>query len=339
MEKQHEEGDDHMKAVLMKEYGGTDVLHIGEHPDPEMGKDDVLVRVKATALNRADLLQRRGHHPPPKGASEVLGLEMAGDVVQVGANVTEWQAGDRVCALLPGGGYAEYAAVPAQMAMRLPDHFSYEQGAAIPEVFLTAYSNLFWLGGLTAGADVLVHAGASGVGTAAIQLIKEAGASAIVTAGSAKKLERCRELGAKAGWNYNDGPFADWVLEQTSGKGADIILDFVGAPYFADNIKSLAVDGRLVIIGTMGGAKVDGVNLLDILRRRLHMIGTALRSRPLDEKIRMTREFNEFAMPRFADGRLQPVVDRVFDWHDVREAHAYMESNANIGKIVLRVTG
>lgn len=326
-----------VKAVLMKGFGGTDVLHIGEHPDPELGEGDLLVRVKATALNRADLLQRRGVYPPPQGASDILGLEMAGEVVDVGPAVTSWKRGDRVCALLPGGGYAEYVAIPAGMAMRLPDHFSFEQGAAIPEVFLTAYSNLFWFGNLKKGDRVLVHAGASGVGTAAIQLIREAGAEAMVTAGSKEKLDRCRELGAAAGWNYKDGSFAPWVKKQTEGKGVDLILDFVGAPYFKDNIDSLAVDGRLIVIGTLGGANVGNVNLTDILMRRLSIVGTALRSRSVKDKIKLTQEFSEYALPRFADGRLQPVIDKVFDWQDVREAHRYMESNANVGKIVLRV--
>lgn len=326
-----------MKAVLMKAFGGTDVLYIGEQADPMMGADDLLVRVKATALNRADLLQRRGLYPPPKGASEVLGLEMAGEVVNVGSNVTGWEPGDRVCALLPGGGYAEYVSIPADMGMRLPDGFSYEQGAAIPEVFLTAYSNLMWYGGLQPGHKVLIHAGASGVGTAAIQLVRESGAEAIVTAGSQEKLNRCQELGATAGWNYKEGSFVSWVKAQTQGKGVDVILDFVGAPYFSDNIKSLSVDGRLMVIGTMGGATVDSVNLTHILKQRLQIIGTSLRSRSAAEKVKLTREFREFAQSRFADGRLQPVIDSVFDWREVAEAHRYMESNANIGKIVLRV--
>ncbi|BCJ87236.1 NAD(P)H-quinone oxidoreductase [Effusibacillus dendaii] len=327
-----------MKAVLMNGFGDSDVLYIGEHPDPIMGEQDLLVRVRATALNRADLLQRRGLYPPPPGASEILGLEMAGEVVSVGAAVTGWKPGDRVCALLPGGGYAELVSIPADMAIRLPDSFSFEQGAAIPEVFLTAYLNLFWLGGLQPGQKVLVHAGASGVGTAAIQLIREAGAVSIVTAGAPEKLQRCFELGAAAGWNYKEGSFAPWVKEQTDGKGVNIILDFVGASYFADNLASLAVDGRLVIIGTMGGSNVNDLNLGYILARRLQIIGTALRSRSVQDKIRLTKEFSDFAWQRFADGRLQPIIDSVYDWKDAAKAHAYMESNANVGKIILRVT-
>jgi tumor protein p53-inducible protein 3 len=233
-----------MKAVLMKAYGDAEQLYIGDHPDPEYGEHDLLVQVKATALNRADLLQRRGQYPPPKGASEILGLEMAGIVIAVGSKTEGWKEGDRVCALLPGGGYAELVSIPAKMAMRLPDELSFEQGAAIPEVFLTAYLNLVWLGELQAGNTVLVHAGASGVGTAAVQLIKEMSAESVVTAGSSMKLQRCMDLGAKAGWNYHEGSFVPWVEEYTGGSGVNIILDFVGAPYFTDNIKSLSIDGR-----------------------------------------------------------------------------------------------
>ncbi len=327
-----------MKAVLMKHYGDSGVLYIGEYPEPACGANELLVNVKATALNRADLLQRRALYPPPPGASPILGLEMAGEVAKVGSEVTGWKPGDRICALLPGGGYAERAVIPAGMAMRLPEHFTYEQGAAVPEVFLTAYLNLFWLGGLKEGDNVLVHAGASGVGTAAIQLIREAGAVPFVTAGSPRKLEKCLELGAAAGWNYNDGPFAPWIAEQTEGRGVNIVLDFIGAPYFADNVASLAVGGKLIVIGTMGGSRVDGVNLSHLLSRRLQIIGTALRTRSVDDKIRLTRDFAAFALPRFADGRLKPVIDSVWDWRDAAQAHEYMESNANIGKIVLKVT-
>jgi len=326
-----------MKAVLLKEYGGPEVMYIGNHPEPVMTERDILVEVKAAGINRADLLQRRGFYPAPHGASKILGLEMAGEVLEVGSDVTQWRPGDRVCALLPGGGYAQRVAVPEEMAIKLPDHFTYEQGAAIPEVFLTAYLNLFRLGRLKSGQTVLVHAGASGVGTAAIQLIREADARAIVTAGSKKKIERCLELGAASGWNYHDGSFADWVKEQTGGRGADIILDFVGADYFADNIRSLAVGGRLIVIGTLGGSLVKELHLSELLSRRLQIIGTALRPLSIEEKIALTREFAEFAWPRFADGRLVPVIDSVFGWEDVRKAHEYMESNANIGKIILKM--
>ncbi|MCL6627324.1 NAD(P)H-quinone oxidoreductase [Alicyclobacillus shizuokensis] len=326
-----------MKAVLMSGFGDPDVLFIGEAPAPRLGPGELLVRVRATALNRADLLQRRGHYPPPPGASDILGLEIAGEVAEVGAGTSGWRIGDRVCALLPGGGYAQYAVIPAGMAMRIPPNLSFEQAAAIPEVFLTAYLNLFWLARFAAHDRVLIHAGASGVGTAAIQLVREAGGRSWVTAGSTEKIARCLELGAEAGWNYHDGSFAPFVAEQTAGQGVDIVLDFVGAPYFHDNLRSLAMDGRLVVIGTMGGVKVDEVDLGYLLGRRLQIIGTALRSRPVAEKMRLTQAFWFFAEERFASARLRPVVDTVFPWTDVVAAHRYMEENRNTGKIVLRV--
>jgi tumor protein p53-inducible protein 3 len=326
-----------VKAILMSHPGDADVLYIGETPAPTPGEHELLVKVHATALNRADLLQRMGGYPPPPGASDILGLEMAGEIVGIGSNVTRWELGHRVCALLPGGGYASYVVIPEDMAMPIPDNLSYEQAAAIPEVFLTAYLNLFWLGGFAAGKTVLIHAGASGVGTAAIQLVREASGHSVVTAGSADKIARCLELGATAGWNYHDGAFSPWVKEQTGGTGVNVILDFIGGPYFQDNIQSLAMDGRLVVIGTMGGAEVPNVNLGYLLFRRLQVIGTALRSRPIPDKIRLTQEFVDFAYERFATDRLQPVIDSVFDWKDVAQAHKYMESNQNTGKIVLRV--
>lgn len=328
-----------MKAVLMSGLGGVEFLHVAEHPDPEIIADELLVRVRATALNRADLLQRRGKHPPPKGVPDILGLEMAGEVADVGDAVEGWAPGDRVCAILPGAGYAEFVAIPAGLAMRIPGNLSFEQAAAIPEVFLTAYRNLFDVCGLGPGQTVLVHAGASGVGTAAIQLVREAGGSALVTAGSPEKIARCVTLGARAGWNYKDGPFAPWIAEQTGGRGVDIVLDFVGAPYFEQNLQALAVDGRMAVVGTLGGADVPKFSLRTLMSKRLLIAGAGLRSMDTARKIALTRAFSEFALPRFADGRLVPVVDSVFDWNDVGDAHLRMESNANVGKIVLRVTG
>lgn len=326
-----------MKAVCMKAFGEADVLHIGEVMKPAPAAGEVLVRVRATALNRADLIQRRGYYPAPSGASNILGLEMAGEIAELGEGVSGFTVGDRVMALLPGGGYAQYATVPVGMLMRLPESLTYAQGAAIPEAFLTAYLNLFMLGHVTEGQTVLVHAGASGVGTSALQLIREVGALSLVTAGSPAKLERCYALGASAGWNYHDGSFVDFVANQTGGSGVDVILDFIGASYFHDNVKSLAVDGRLIVIGTMGGAEVDKVNLGLLLGRRLQVIGTALRSRSLSDKIQLTQAFQTFVGDGLATGRIAPIVDSVFDWADVVGAHKYMESNLNIGKIVLHV--
>jgi tumor protein p53-inducible protein 3 len=328
-----------VKAVLMSGLGGVEFLHITHHPDPEMKEDELLVRVRATALNRADLLQRRGKHPPPHGVPDILGLEMAGEVVAAGRTAGEWEAGERVCALLPGGGYAELVAIPAGLAMRIPGNLSFEQAAAIPEVFLTAYQNLFEVAHLAHGETALVHAGGSGVGTAAVQLIREAGAESLVTAGSPEKIARCLSLGARAGWNYKEGPFLPWVTEQTSGKGVDIVLDFVGAPYFEQNLQCLAADGRMVVVGTLGGAEVGKFSLRTLMTKRLQITGAGLRSMETRRKIALTRKFAGFALRRFANGRLVPVVDTVFDWKDVAKAHQRMEANVNVGKIVLRVTG
>jgi putative PIG3 family NAD(P)H quinone oxidoreductase len=328
-----------MKAILMSGLGGVEFLHIAHHPDPVMKEDELLVRIRATALNRADLLQRRGKHPPPHGVPDILGLEMAGEVAAVGKSAGDWKAGDRVCALLPGGGYAELVAIPAGLAMRIPDNLSFEQAAAIPEVFLTAYQNLFEVARLARGETVLVHAGGSGVGTAAVQLIREAGADALVTAGSAEKIARCLLLGARAGWNYKEGPFLPWVTEQTSGKGVEVVLDFVGAPYFEQNLQCLASDGRMVVVGTLGGAEVEKFNLRTLMTKRLQVTGAGLRSMDTSRKIALSRKFAGFALRRFASGRLVPVIDTVFDWKDVAKAHQRMEANRNVGKIVLRVTG
>jgi putative PIG3 family NAD(P)H quinone oxidoreductase len=303
-----------------------------------LGDDELLVRVRATALNRADLLQRRGKYPPPEGASDILGLEMAGEVIRTGPAAGDFREGDRVCALLPGGGYAQRVTIPKDLAIRLPGRFSYEEGAAIPEAFLTAYQNLFVLGSLAARRTVLVHAGASGVGTAAIQLIREAGAVTLVTAGSREKIRRCLELGAAAGWNYKEGPFAPWVSAQTGGGGVDLILDCVGAPYFEQNLRSLAEGGKLIVIGMMGGAVAGNLNLALLLTRRLQIQGSRLRGLSVESKAALTRRFTDFAMPRFEDGRLLPVIDSVYDWREVARAHARMEENANIGKIVLLVS-
>ena len=327
-----------MKAILMSGLGGIEFLHMGYFPDPVMEDDHILVRVRATALNRADLLQRRGKHPPPKGVPDILGLEMAGEVLAAGPSAGIWKAGDRVCSLLPGGGYAELASVPAGLAMPIPPNLSYEEAAAIPEAFLTAYQNLFIVSMLSPRHVVLIHSGGSGVGTAAIQLVREAGASSLVTAGSPEKIAKCLSLGARAGWNRKDGPFSPWVAAQTGRKGVDILLDCVGGPYFEQNIESLAVDGKMVVIGTMGGTGVEKLNLGVLMSKRLQISGAALRSMDADRKIALTRKFAEFALPRFADGRLLPVVDTVYDWNDVSAAHERMESNVNVGKIVLRVT-
>lgn len=322
-----------MRAVLQE--SDSKKLYIGETGEPDRSAGELLVRIQATALNRADLLQKRGLYPPPPGTTDILGLEMAG-VVEEGSG--GWKPGDRVMALLPGGGYAERVRIPAEMAMPIPDGLSFEEAAAIPEAFLTAYLNLLQIGNLQAGETVLIHAGASGVGTAAIQLAKRAGAHIIATAGTAEKRNVCSALGADAVIDYKAGPFAPAVQEASQGRGVNLILDFVGAPYWEQNIASLAIDGKLVLVGILGGSKAEKVDLGLLLSRRLHVIGTTLRSQPVGNKIRLTRSFAEHAVPGFRDGSLKPVIDSVWDWSEVEEAHSRMEHNRNIGKIVLRVT-
>ncbi len=326
-----------MLAIGMNTFGEAEVLELVEMPEPLLKKGHVRVRVLATALNRADLLQRKGVYPPPQGESEILGLEMAGEVIELGEGVDEWRVGDLVCALLPGGGYAEQVVVPAGMLARIPDHMTAVEAAAIPEVFLTAYSNLVWLGGIKSRDEVLIHAGASGVGTAAIQLVKALGGHSYVTVGAKEKLAFCLQLGAKDGVNYKESSFLEYVTKWTSGNGVNIIMDFIGAPYLLDNLKSLAMDGKLIVIGTMGGTDATHLPMGLLLGRRLQILGTALRSRSLTQKMELTKEFWQFATPLFEKGALKPIIDRVFPLKEAAAAHRYMESNQSIGKIVLSV--
>lgn len=322
-----------MKAILFDAPGGPEVLRYGDAPDPRPAEGELLVRVRATAVNRADTLQRRGNYAPPPGASTILGLELAGEVVQPAG---PWRVGDRVMAVVTGGGYAELATVPAGMAMRIPDPFSFEQAAAIPEVFLTAYLNLFTLGKLSAGETALIHAGASGVGTAAIQLARAASAQVIATAGAPEKVAFCRDLGAALAINYKQEDFAERVLAFTAGRGADVVLDFVGAPYWNANLRAMAMHGRLMLIGMLGGSRGE-LDLGPIMAKRITVTGTTLRRTPLPEKIALTQTFVAFAMSRFERGELRPIVDSVYPLRDAAEAHRRMEANRNIGKIVLAV--
>ena len=322
-----------MKAIVFDQPGDADVLRYADAPDPQPGAGELLVRVRASAVNRADILQRRGGYSPPPGASAILGLELAGEVAE---DAGEWRAGERVMAVVTGGGYAELAAVPAGMAIRIPAQFGFEQAAAIPEAFLTAYLNLFTLGRLKAGEIVLIHAGASGVGTAAIQLARAAGARVFATAGAAAKLELCRALGAELAINYKTEAFAERVAEASGGQGANLVLDFVGAPYWEANMAALAPYGRLMLIGFLGGSR-GALDIGAILGKSLTVAGTTLRRTPLDQKVALTRAFAEFALPRFASGELRPVIDRTFDLADAADAHRYVESNASAGKVVLKV--
>lgn len=303
-------------------------------PTPETGDHDILVKVSATALNRADTLQRKGLYPPPPGESSVLGLEIAGTVVSCGTAVSRWKPGDRVCGLLGGGGYAEYASIHEEMAIPVPKGLSFAEAAAIPEVYLTAFQALDWLAELQTGELVLIHAGASGVGTAAIQIAREKGARVWVTA-SAKKHSVCLELGAEKAIDYKKESFEEIIRNETEGKGVNVIVDFLAAPYFQMNLNSLAPDGRLIMLALMGGIKTESVNLAPILRNRIQVKGSTLRARDLAYKIRLTRDFLAFAGNKFETGNLKPVIDSIFGLSEVREAHQRMEANLNSGKIVL----
>ena len=325
-----------MQAVIFDEPGGPDVLKVGQVADPVPGADQLLVRVRATALNRADTLQRQGLYPPPPGESDVLGLELAGEVEAVGSAVRNVHVGDRVFGLVGGGGYAERAVLDVRMAMPIPSGWSFTEAAAVPEVFFTAQETLFTLAQLRAGETVLIHAGASGVGTAGIQMARETEADVLVTAGSAEKIARCIELGAAAGCNYKERGFADWVHERTEGRGVDVIEDFIGAAYWDDNLKSLATGGRLVLVGFMGGTKAQ-TNLGLILMKRLRIFGSVLRSQPLADKIDITRRFQADWLPLLEAGRIKPIIDRSFRLQEAADAHRYMEANKNVGKIILDV--
>ncbi len=321
-----------MKVILFDQPGAP--LTIGEAPDPQPGPGELLVKVHAAGINRADLLQRRGGYPVPPGASPILGLEVAGEVVQ---GVDEWNVGDRVMAVITGGGYAEYAAVPAGVAMRIPEKASYEEAAAIPEAFLTAYLNLYLLGKLHGHESILIHAGGSGVGSAAIQLAHYEGAYIFTTAGSPEKLARCKQLGANVGINYKNESFLKRIQSVTDGRGVTLILDFVGAPYWNDNLEALGVGGRLMLIGFMGGSSSGDLKIGAIMGKKLTITGTTLRGTPLPQKIELVEAFASQRLPLFDTGELQPVVDRIFRLDQAEQAHEYMLSNKNFGKIVLQV--
>jgi tumor protein p53-inducible protein 3 len=324
-----------MLAIQLKDFGAADQLYLAPFPTPAPEAEEICVLVHATALNRADVLQREGHYPPPEGASPILGLEVAGIVESVGSEVTRWKIGDAVFGLLAGGGYAEYAVMHQDMAMPLPKGWDFVQAAAVPEVFLTAFQALRWLGRLQKGETVLLHAGASGVGTAAIQLARMMEATVLVTASSGKH-GLCRDLGASHAIDYRQGPFLEQVKELTEGKGVNLIVDPVGGDYFDQNIRALQRDGRLVMLAAMAGGKTSA-NIGPIVFKRLQILGTTLRSRTRDYQIRLTQEFMDFAYGHLVSKTLCPVVDQVYHWHDAAEAHRYMEANLSAGKVILRI--
>lgn len=326
-----------MRAVTMKGAGGPEVLGWGEVPDPVCGPGEVLIDIVATAVNRADLMQRQGNYPPPPGASEILGLECSGVISEIGPGVSGWSVGDEVCALLSGGGYAERVAVPAGQLLPRPDGVELETAAALPEVACTVWSNVFMLARLRAGDVFLVHGGSSGIGTMAIQLAVRAGARVATTAGSAAKLDVCRDLGAEVLVNYRDEDFVERVRTATDGHGADVVLDNMGAAYLARNVDVLAAGGRLVNIGMQGGTKAE-LNLGALMRKRGSVHATTLRGRPAtgpDSKAEVVAAVRQDVWPDVERGVIRPVVDRRLPMSRAAEAHALLDSSAHVGKVLL----
>ncbi|MCC5871335.1 MAG: NAD(P)H-quinone oxidoreductase [Gammaproteobacteria bacterium] len=319
-----------MKAIDIQdgELVWTDVA------DPTPGPGEILIRNEATAINRADLVQRSGGYPPPPGASPILGLECAGEVVAVGDGVSSLRKGDRVCALLAGGGYAEQVVVPAGQARRIPGSLSAAEAASLPEVYATAWLNLFMEAGLEVGERVLIHAGASGVGTAGIQLCRAFGNPVWVTAGSSSKVDRCIALGAAGGHDRHAGSFRDQVEAWTDGAGFDVILDPVGAAYLADNLRAMALEGRLLLIGLMGGAKAE-LEMGLVLMKRLRLIGSTLRARPVAAKSAVMDQLEARVWPKLADGSIIPVIEAEFPITQAADAHALIAGNDTFGKVVL----
>jgi len=326
-----------MKAIVFDRPGDESVMRVGEVPAPEMGPSQLRLRVTAAGVNRADLLQRQGHYPPPRGASPLLGLECAGEVIEVGPEAPgEWRPGDRAMALLPGGGYAEQVVVFAGCAMPVPEWLSTTEAAALPEALLTVFRNVFMLGALPEGGSVLVHGGGSGIGTAAIQLVKAAGGRCLVTAGSERKCRLCLELGADAAFHYRETDFAAAVEEATQGRGVSLVLDSIGASYLESNLRCLAPDGRLVLIGLMGGVRAE-IDLGGLLARRLQVIGSTLRALPDEEKARTVSGLLARFGEQLESGAIRPVVDRILPLERASEAHRVMKASEHFGKIVLQV--
>lgn len=326
-----------MQAITITTPGGPEVLALANIPKPTPGPEQLLVRVKATALNRADLLQRRGKYSPPPGESDILGLEISGEVAEIGADVSNFKVGDRVCGLVGSGAYAEYCVIDYKVAMPIPDNLSYIQAAAIPEAFLTASEAVFTLGNLKKGETILFHAGGSGVGTAGIQLAQRIGAHVFATVGTEDKKEKLNTaFHPDLIIDYKQNDFAAEIKHHTHNKGVNVIIDFIGASYLNYNLQSLKSQGRLIIVGLMGGNKTE-IDLERILRQRLQIKGLVMRIRSNKEKRDITQNFITRWLPFFAEGLLRPVVDSVFPFDQVQAAHQRMESNANFGKIILEL--
>ncbi len=327
-----------MNVVEVAHPGGADALRLAQRPLPSVGAGEVLIRIAAAGLNRADLLQRRGRYPPPPGAPTHLGLEVAGTIAAVGAGVERLHVDERVCALLEGGGYAEYVAVDARQVLRVPDGLSLVEAASLPEACFTVWSNVFQLGALRGEETLLVHGGSSGIGVMAIQIATALGATVYVTAGSEEKCRFCESLGARMAIDYKRQDFVAEVAARTNDRGVDVVLDIVGGRYLPRNVRALAIEGRLVVIAVQSGV-VGELDLLEVARKRLVVTGSLLRPRSAEFKGALRREIEANVWPLIEAGRVKPVVDRVFPLREAAAAHAYMESGVHKGKIVLEVAG
>eukprot|EP00026_Physarum_polycephalum_P012581 Phypoly_transcript_12903.p1 GENE.Phypoly_transcript_12903~~Phypoly_transcript_12903.p1 ORF type:complete len:334 (+),score=63.77 Phypoly_transcript_12903:82-1083(+) len=330
-----------IKAVVLKEFGGPENLHIGTVPKPQVTPDTVLVRVRAAGVNRADLGQRLGRYPPPPGESDILGLEISGDIAEVGENAKKsWNVGDKVMALLAGGGYAEYALVHAGQLMKIPANLSYIEAAGIPEAYIAAYQALEYVAHISTlkNPSILIHASASGVGVSAIQICKQLGVKTIIgTAGSQEKVDFVKKIGATHGINYKTESFKEKVAEITNKKGVSVVMDFVGASYWNDNLASLSFDGIMTMQGGLGGTKVSEADVGAILMKRLSILGTTLRARDLEYKAKIVHDFYTLGRPLFENGTWKPIISKVFKLEEVVQAHKFVEANENIGKVILSV--
>ena len=325
-----------MRAVTLPEFGDESVLTLAEVPDPQPGSGEVVIDVAAAGVNRADLLQRQGHYPPPKGESDIPGLEVSGTISAVGDDVDGWSVGAEVCAVLAGGGYAEKVAVPAGQLLPVPSGVSLIDAAGLPEVACTVWSNIVMTAHLQEGEVFLQHGGSSGIGTMSIQVARALGARVAVTAGSAEKLERCRELGAEILIDYKQQDFVEQVKDAADGRGADVILDVIGAKYLARNVSALALDGRLVIIGMQGGAKAE-LNIGALLAKRGSIVATSLRGRDKADKERIVAEVRKHLWPLIESGQIKPVIDRTMPLDQVADAHRLLNDSTHIGKVLLAV--
>jgi NADPH:quinone reductase len=325
-----------MLAIEISKPGGPEVLVPADRPKPELAPGEILIKVEAAGVNYPDVMQRMGHYPPPPGASDIPGLEVAGVVVKVAHGVSEWRIGDRVCALVAGGGYAEFCMAPAPQCLPVPRGMDFVRAAVIPETFFTVWTNVFERGHLKAGESILIHGGSSGIGTTAIQLARAFGARPFATAGSAEKCAACERLGAVRAFNYRESDFVEAVKEATGGRGVDLVLDIVGGDYVARNIEALAVEGRLVQVGLLGGYRAQ-VNLIALMQRRVTLTGSTLRSRSVPEKGAIATALRQRVWPLLESGAVGPVIHATFPLRAAADAHRVMDSSAHIGKLLLLV--